>query len=76
MPSKYSNNLTKQKEEQHPRSFQNPLNVLNAIDHMTRQNKNSDRVQDVTECITVEKNVKSSIGRGRIGMDTRKIVHI
>ena len=64
--------LTKLKEEQHPRSFQNPLNVHCATDHMIHQKTNSDHAKDVIEFITVEKNVKRNIGRGRIGMDTRR----
>ena len=56
--SKDSNNLTKSKEEQHPRSFQNLLNVHPATDHMIHQSTNSDHAMDVTEFITAEKNVK------------------
>ena len=37
---------------------QNLLNVQPATDHMIQQNTNSDHAKDVTECITVEKNVK------------------
>ena len=58
IPSDHSNNLTKKKEEQHPRSFQNPLNVQPATDHTIHQNTNSDHATDVTEFITAEKNVK------------------
>ena len=58
MPLDDSKDLTKLKEEQHPRSFQNPLNVPLAVDHMIHQSTNSDHAMDVTESITVEKNVK------------------
>ena len=71
MPSKDSNNLTKLKEEQHPRSFQNPLNVDPATDHTIHQSTNSDHAKDVIEYITAEKNVKRNIGRRR-EMDTRR----
>ena len=65
MPSKDSKNLTKLKEEQHPRSHQNPLNVQTATDHMIHQSTNLDHANDVTESITVEKNVKRNIGSWR-----------
>ena len=71
MPSKYSNNLTKKKEEQHPRSFQNPLNVPLAFDHTIHQKTNSDHAMVVTVFISAEKYVKRNIGRGRY-MDTRR----
>ena len=58
MPSKDSNNLTNLKEEQQPRLFQNPLNVHFATDHTIHQSTNSLHAIDVTELITVEKNVK------------------
>ena len=58
MPLDVSKNLTNKKEEQHPRSFQNPLNVQPATDHMIHQSTNSDHAKDVTEFITAEKNVK------------------
>ena len=51
-------------EEQHPRSFQNPLNVQPAIDHTIHQKTNSDHAKDVTELFTAEENVKWNIGRG------------
>ena len=66
------NILTQTKEEHHPRSFQNPSNVHPATDHMIHQNTNLDHAMDATECITVEENVKRNIGRGRIGMGTRR----
>ena len=69
MPSKNSNNSTNMKEEQHPRSFQNPLNVHPATDHTIHQSTNSDHAKDVTEFITAEENVKWNIGR-RSRMDT------
>ena len=53
-----SNNLTKLKGEQNPRSHQNPLNVQPATDHTIHQSTNSDHARDVTEFITVEKNVE------------------
>ena len=71
MPSKDSNYLTKMKEEQYPRSFQNPLNVHPASDHTIQQKTNSDHAMDVTVFITAEKNVKRNIGRGR-EMDTSR----
>ena len=58
MPSKDSNNLTSKKEEQHLRSFQNLLNVLNASDHTIHQKTNLGHAKDVNVFITVEKNVK------------------
>ena len=59
VPSKDSNNLTNKKEEQHPRSFQSPLNVHPATDHTIHQNTNSTHAAtDVTESITAEENVK------------------
>ena len=73
MPSEHSKNLTKWKEEQHPRSFQNPLNVPPATDHTIHQNTNSDHATDATESITAEENVKWNIGR-RSSMDTRRSV--
>ena len=71
MPSKDSNNLTKSKEEQHPRSFQNPLNVHPASDRTIHQSTNSDHAQNVTEFITVEENVKWNIGK-RSSMGTNE----
>ena len=65
--------LTNSKEERHPRSFQNPLNVQLATDHMIHQKTNLDHAMDVIESITVEENVKWNIGRGSI-MDTRRDV--
>jgi len=50
--------LTSTKEEQHPRSFQNLLNVHPATDHTIHQSINSTHATDVTEFITAEKNVK------------------
>ena len=71
MPSKDSKILTNSKEEQHPRSLQNPLNVHPASDHTIHQNTNSDHARDVTEFITAEENVKWNIGRRR-RMDTSR----
>ena len=59
------------KEEQHPRSHQNLLNVQPATDHMIHQKTNSDHATDATELFTAEKNVKWNIGRTSI-MDTRR----
>ena len=70
MPSKISKYLTNKKEEQHPRSFQNLLNVHPATDHTIQQSTNLDHAKDVTVFITAEKNVKRNIGRGS-SMDTR-----
>jgi len=58
MPSNHSNNLTKWKEEQHPRSHQSPLNVHYATVHTIHQSTNLDHAKDVAEFITAEKNVK------------------
>ena len=74
MPSNISKNLTNTKEEQHPRSFQNPLNVQPATDHTIHQSTNSMHVTDVTESITAEENAKWNIGRGRVHTDTRRDV--
>ena len=60
------------KEEQHPRSFQNPLNVHPASDHMIHQSTNSDHAMDVIEFTTAEKNVKRNIGRWRVNGDTSR----
>ena len=72
MRSIISNNLTKKKEEQHPRSFQSPLNVQPATDHTIQQSTNSGHATDVIEFITVEENVKWDTGRGRVNGDTRR----
>jgi len=58
MPSQISKILTKWKEEQHPRSFQNLLNVHPATDHTIHQKTNLDHAMDVTLFITVEENAK------------------
>jgi len=57
--------LTNKKEEQHPHSFQNPLNVHPVTDHTIHQSTNSDHANVATESITVEKNVKRNIGSWR-----------
>ena len=72
MPSNHSKSWTKKKEEQHRRSFQNPLNVQPATDHTIHQSTNSDHAMDVTQFITAEENVKRKIGRISI-MDTRRV---
>ena len=64
--------MTSKKEEQPPRSFQNPLSVQPATDHTIHQSTNLDHAKDVTEFITVGKNVKWNIGRWRITLDTRR----
>ena len=64
--------LTKKKEEQHPRSHQNPSNVQPATDHMIHQSTNSDHVQNVIEFITAEKNAKRNTGRWRVNGDTKR----
>jgi len=53
--------LTKKKEEQHPRSHQNPSNVQPATDHMIHQSTNSDHVQNVIEFITAVKHWKKEL---------------
>ena len=60
------------KKEQHLRSFQNPLNVPLATDHMIHQNTNLDHAMDVTQFFTAEENVKRKIGSCSI-MDTRRV---
>ena len=43
-----------------------------ATDHTIHQKTNSDHATDATEFITAEENVKWNIGRGRVGVDTRR----
>ena len=62
-----------EEEEQHPCSFQNSFECATCYwPDMIHQSTNSDHATDVTEFITVEKNVKEwNIGR-KSWMDTKK----
>ena len=71
MPSKDSNNLTNTKEERHPRSFQNPLNVALATNHTIHQSTNSDHAKDATELFTAEENAQVKHWKERI-TDTKR----
>ena len=60
-PSKDSNNLTKLKEEQHLRSFQNLLNVHPATctDHTIHQSPNSTHAKDMSPSLLLWKRIPS-----------------
>ena len=60
MPLAHSKNLTKMKEEQHPRSFQNLLkNVQPATVHTIHQKTNLGHAMDVTASLLLWKRMSS-----------------